>query len=199
MVCLHCRQEERLAAGARRRHTTRRFAAAAAAIAVIAFVGVQGASAFHGRLPSLRRSPSTHIVAHRPLLVSDSASVVRAPVVSPSIPQGRTPLSGGQLAVRTGDSVAVEFDTPLARTRRADKFEVVVRSTLPQIYGAVADTLLGAVPTGRLVSDRELLTVLPVRGFQLDGGARGTITIWPMTRRGQGGPLVVAYRAVVTR
>ncbi|MDQ6886879.1 MAG: hypothetical protein M3068_06245 [Gemmatimonadota bacterium] len=167
---------------------------------MIGFVGAQGVRAFYGRLPSpSSRSAATRVVAHRPQLVSESSEPMAAVPLSPSIQQGRTALAGGQLAIRAGDGVTVEFDTPLARTRRADKFEVTVRATLPQIFGAVADTLLSTIPAGRLISDRELLTESPLRGLRLDGGTRGAIAIWPVTRRGQGGPLVIAYRAIATR
>ena len=128
-------------------------------------------------------------------------SAARPVVASPTVllPQGRTDLPDSLFAVRTGDTVVVNFDTSPARTRRADKFDRIVRQTLPAIYGPLADSALAGVAEGKLANRSDLLTELPSRGIQLPvpGGYR--ITLWPQTRQGRDGPLVVAYRTVVTR
>ena len=113
--------------------------------------------------------------------------------------EGRTALTEGVVAVRTGDTVAVHFDTPLARTRRADKFERIVRETLPRVYGAVADSALAALPAGRLAAAGDLLHDLPTRGVRLPTADGATLALWPETRPGRDGPLVVTYRATVAR
>jgi hypothetical protein len=102
-------------------------------------------------------------------------------------------------AVRSGDSVRVAFDTPLARTRRPEKFERLVRATLPAIYGPRMDSLLATIPVGALAASGELLTDLPARGVHLPLGSDWTLGLWPETRPGHDGPLVVAYRSGVTR
>jgi hypothetical protein len=99
-------------------------------------------------------------------------------------------------AERSGDTVVVHFDTSPARTRRADKFERIVRQTLHTVYGPVADTLLGTVPDGQLAAPNELLTVLPQRGIHLATPTGRRIALWPETRPGRDGPLVVAYRTI---
>ena len=101
-------------------------------------------------------------------------------------------------AVRTGDTVIVHFDMPLTRTRRPDKFERVLRATLPVIYGPGVDSLLATIPTGDLARDGDLLTELPERGVHLPLSDGWTLALWPSTRAGQDGPLVVSYRATVT-
>jgi len=120
-----------------------------------------------------------------------------APLIRPVVPLGRTDLPDSLYVERRADTVVVHFDTSPTRTRRADKFEAIVRQTLRSVYGAVADTLLAAVPAGRLVQPNELVTTLPSRGIRLTTAAGARIQLWPETRPGRDGPLVVAYRAVV--
>lgn len=117
----------------------------------------------------------------------------------PIVAEGRTALGEGVVAVRVGDTVAVHFDTPLARTRRHDKFERIVRATLPAVFGALADSALRAVPPGTLSRGADLLTELPTRGVHLPTTGGATLALWPATRPGRDGPLVVAYRATLLR
>jgi hypothetical protein len=126
-----------------------------------------------------------------------AVSTPAVPVLRPIIPLGRTDLPDSLYAERRADTVVVHFDTSPARTRRADKFEAIVRQTLRAVYGPVADTLLTAVPSGRLVLPNELLTTLPSRGIRLTSAAGARIQLWPETRPGRDGLLVVAYRTVV--
>ena len=119
--------------------------------------------------------------------------------LAPVVAQGRTELTGGMFAVRSGDTVTVHFDTPEARTRRPEKFEQIVRTTLPQVHGAAAQTLLGSIAPGSLIGAVDLVNELPVRGLHLKGRDGRTISLWPETRPGRDGPLVVAYRAVPSR
>lgn len=100
------------------------------------------------------------------------------------------------VADRAGDTVRVSFDLMFSRTRRADKFEAIVRSTLPQVYGAPADSALRALPVGMMTRAGDLVTTLAERGFQIPLAGGRTIAVFPETRAGRDGPLVVAYRAV---
>jgi hypothetical protein len=113
--------------------------------------------------------------------------------------EGRTELKDDILAQRTGDTVVVDFDLVMSRTRRRDKFERVVRETLPALYGAQMDSVLAAIPEGSLVPDGDLLTELPVRGIHVPLGTGYQLTVWPETRRGRDGLLVVGYRAQVVK
>jgi len=118
--------------------------------------------------------------------------------VAPVVPVGGTALRDSMVADRAGDTVRVRFDLELSRTRRPEKFEAIVRSTLPQVYGAAVDSALRALPEGAVARAGDLVTTLPEQGFhiQLPGGRM--IAVWPETRPGRDGPLVVAYRAVAS-
>jgi hypothetical protein len=145
-----------------------------------------------------------------PAATTPAASAVPAPVrissaapasvtALPLVPVGRTALRDTMVADRAGDTVRVNFDLLLSRTRRPDKFEAIVRSTLPQVYGALADSALRALPVGAVARAGDLITTLPERGFHIPIAGGRSIAVWPETRAGRDGPLVVAYRAVASR
>lgn len=126
---------------------------------------------------------------------SPAIQVDRSARIAPIVAEGRHELTDSLYAVRSGDTVVVNFDASPTRTRRADKFEAVVRRTLPAVYGAIADSLLAAVPDGQLASPATLLTELPASGIHLErpGTSTHALTIFPQTRPGRDGPLVVSY------
>lgn len=212
-VCLRCRQEHRTASRDRRRRV---FYAASAVILGIAVLGAAGAA---GMLDSELRAAgivlppeptvtaayiapvvaTSEVIAPAETTVTSVASVTTppAPELAPVIGEGQTELPDGIVAVRGGDEVKVFFDKPLTRTRRPEKFETVVRATLPQIYGASADSALAAIPVGTLVPREGLLTDLPAQGLTIPVRDGVTLRVWPETRPGEEGPLVVRYRAKV--
>ena len=132
------------------------------------------------------------MVANRPAVAVEVA-------VSPVVPVGRTALRDTMVADRAGDTVRVSFDLELSRTRRPEKFEAIVRSTLPQVYGTAVDSALRALPVGAVARAGDLVTTLPEQGFHIPLAGGRTIAVWPETRPGRDGPLVVAYRAVASR
>lgn len=134
--------------------------------------------------------------AAKSTVATDSSMRAR---IGPIIPQGRTDLRDSLFAVRSADTVVVHFDTSPSRTRRADKFEAIVRQTLDVVFGPIADSVLAGVPSGRLVAPNELVTTLPSRGIHLTGPHGTRLVLWPETRPGRDGPLVVAYRTLVER
>ncbi len=140
----------------------------------------------------VRPAASAPVVASRP-----AAAVGLA--VSPVVPVGRTVLRDTMVAVRAGDTVRVSFDLELSRTRRPEKFEAIVRSTLPQVYGTAVDSALRALPVGVMARAGDLVTTLPEQGFHIPLAGGQTLGVWPETRPGRDGPLVVAYRAVASR
>ena len=79
------------------------------------------------------------------------------------------------------------------------KFEEIIRNTLAAVYGAKADTLLANIPRGALVTVEDLFADLPTRGLHISLPMGGALALWPQTRVREDGPLVVAYRATVTR
>jgi hypothetical protein len=127
------------------------------------------------------------------------ASVTTPPVteLAPAIGEGKTPLRDGIVAHRRGDEIMVLFDTPAARTRRPEKFEAILRATLPQIFGALVDSTLVGMPAGSLVPPHGLTTDLPTQGLYVPVSGGSTLRIWPETRPGEDGPLVVRYRVLV--
>lgn len=170
----------------------------------VMIVQSKGPSAGHLMLVS----PETRTEAsHTPAVTSVSPSMLApspaphaiVPPLQPIVSQGTTLLADSLVAVRSGDSVTLHFDTPAARTRRPEKFEQIVRSTLPAIYGPSVSSLLARIPIGRLAQAGDLLTDLPTRGLRLSLGAGWMLGVWPEIRSGHDGPLVVTYRTLVMR
>ena len=212
-ICLRCRQEQRDAARAQQQRLL--------AIGGVAFMGllglyIMGASAAN----AWNASQDTALVPVRASVIASSVSgadvkqqgaatpvavaapmppAVLQPPFSPIVPEGRSNLPDSLIAERGGDSVIVDFDTPATRTRRRDKFESVVRRTRPMVYGAHIDSVLRTIPEGDIAGGTDLLHELPQRGVHLRVGQGWTLDLWPETRPGQDGPLVVSYRARVTR
>jgi hypothetical protein len=222
-VCLRCRKENRLATRERRRRVLFATAAIVLGIATIGAAGAAGmldselrAAGFVIPVASVQSEPVVSAPPSAPEITPDSApapvasvspestvvsvaSVTIPPVaeLAATIGEGRTSLRDGIVAERHGEEITVHFDTPAARTRRADKFEAVLRSTLPQIYGARVDSALVAIPAGTLVPAHGLTTDLPTQGLYVPVPGGATLRIWPETRPGEQGPLVVRYRVLV--
>jgi len=138
----------------------------------------------------------TPVAASVPTAATSSAPSGHAMTLQ--VPLGRTGLRDSMYVERDADSVVVHFDTELARTRRRDKFEATVRATLPVLYGTRADSMLAALPDGAITGGQDLVSEAAVRGVRLPIPAGGTLELWPVTRPGRDGPLVVGYRARVT-
>jgi len=197
-VCLYCRQDARLAAKHRRNK-------AAARIAVIGLGGAALVALVVGGLvavvPRGRSADTVAVVvpASKPPESSPTGSRAEPPV-RPIVAEGRTDLGDSVFAERVGADVTVHFDTELLRTRLDEKFERVVRMTLPKVFGPEIGARLDSVSPGQFVRGGDLLTDLPSRGIALALPARNrTLMLYPVTRPGQDGPLVVAYRATVAK
>lgn len=134
-----------------------------------------------------------------PTMAASKPTAAVGVAVLPVVPVGRTALRDTMVAVRAGDTIRVSFDLELSRTRRPEKFEAIVRSTLPQLYGTAVDSALRALPVGAVARAGDLVTTLPEQGFHIPLAGGRTIGVWPETRPGRDGPLVVAYRAVASR
>jgi hypothetical protein len=166
---------------------------------------VNGGAATEVKLQGDAVSPAAASTAVPTTLAAEPASTAApvAPATPPTVPilvsEGRTDLTESLIAERAGDSLVVDFDTPQTRTRRRDKFEGVLRRTLPMIYGAPVDSVLRAIPEGGIVGSADLLNELPKRGIHLPLGDGSTLHLWPETRPGQDGPLVVTYWARIRR
>ena len=208
-VCLHCRREARESSHARIRQTTLRVAVAAACVGVGVAVLSRGTSALPWQRPQLATvaaAPAAAVRAATHGVAAPLAADAPAPAppaadarFAPRAAEGRTALrTAGMYATRAGDVVTVTFDGVMSRTRRADKFERIVRATLPEVYGDAGAVVLAAVKPGALVTPAALTAELPQRGLRLAHPDGGALTLWPETRPGRDGPLVVAYRVTAT-
>ena len=225
-ICLHCRHEARLAARIKRKRLMLRGAAAAIVVATSLAASALGATAIRGR-NAARRAESAAKAANPPVatvatLSTPASSPVGAHVDSMGrsatqtssvksisgnvsataplmliVPPGESPLPDGVTAFRDDAVVTVAFDTPLARTRVAEKFERFVRATLPAVFGSGADSALAKLPIGALASQGNLITELPTTGVRIPVGSVWEIRVYPETRKGLDGPLVIRYRTMV--
>ena len=214
-VCLRCRYDSRIAARARLKRIVLR-----AATVVILCVALVAAGTWLGAaaLRSNRRRASERAVPGDSQLTVISASrissssptraapraVRQGEAVGPAdapfgpiVPVGETVLHDGVTAIRDHGTVTLSFDTPLARTRIPEKFEKFVRETLPEIYGPSVESVLARLARGGIALQGSLLTELPHRGVRIAAGDAWTIRLFPETRPGHDGPLVVRYRVSV--
>jgi hypothetical protein len=222
-VCLRCRKENRVATRERRRRALFATAAVALGIATIGAAGAAGmldselrAAGFvipEAPVPSelLASAPPSapeptpdsapvpvpSVTPENTVVTVASVTIPTAAELAATIPEGRTSLRDGIVAERRGDEITVHFDTPVMRTRRPEKLEGILRATLPQIYGARADSALLDIPSGTLVPAHGLTTDLPTQGLYVPVPGGPTLRIWPETRAGEAGPLVVRYRVLV--
>jgi len=224
-VCLHCRHAARAVSRERRKKVVLRASAVAVVAVTVGAIGVLGAAAIRGR--GTTRPTEQRIAEARPKqpeipVVTTPAPVAEvqvpapAPVVqqadtvahanavarskapfAPVVPQGQSSLPDGPTAVRADSLVTVSFDTPMIRTRIPAKFERLVRSTLPAVYGRSIDSVLSKIPEGGIARQGDLVSELPTRGVRIPVNADWTIALYPETRPGQDGPLVVRYRVSV--
>jgi hypothetical protein len=199
-VCLRCRQDERNAARQRRCRVLTRAGLLALAGALVLALVIGGIMAVTPNRSVANTGaddgiPATVVEVSSSRTRGDtSAPAAAATTLRPAIAEGRKELAEGMYAVREGPEVTVYFDTELLRTRFDWKFEGIVRSTLPVIYGDAARTALDSITTGSLVRGGTLLEDLPQHGFPISV-AEHTVRLWPVVRPGRDGPLIVAYRA----
>lgn len=223
-VCLRCRQEQRRQVRSRQQRLA--MGGGGATLGVVA-VSMLFVSAFSGgdrpTGSSSSLSATTVAVVQQGEPEPASSTPLSGPVAPPSQPtaqlsavanpvpgqpavpslpilvrEGRSELADSIIVERAGDSIVVDFDTQNGRTRRRDKFERVVRETLPRVYGTDAASVLAAIPDGALLTG-DLITELPERGLHLPLATGWTIDLWPQTRPGRDGPLVVGYRMKARR
>lgn len=116
----------------------------------------------------------------------------------PTMAEGRRELGDSMYAIREGAQVTVHFDLETMRTRFDWKFEGIVRATLPLVFGEPTRVAMDSIPVGTWVRGGALLVDLPTRGIPLKVGDQA-LRVWPVTREGRDGPLVIGYRAASDR
>jgi hypothetical protein len=225
-VCLHCRAEARAAARQRRLRAIMRFGGIALGGGVLIALTVGGLVAVVPRAFSKDRNRDTSRGDQPPKMVIKTtprkapAVSVATPTVAPIAPlaappaaaaaartnaplrillaEGRTDLADSLYAERAGSDVVVHFDNSEWRTRFEEKFERIVRLTLPRVLGADGRAALDSLPAGTLVRGGNLLVDLPTKGIPLAiPGRVQRVMLYPVTRPGETGPLAVAYRLSV--
>jgi hypothetical protein len=146
---------------------------------------------------SAHTTDTTQNAIHPTLAGEPAAPAVTEPPAPPFeavIARGQSTLVGGATAIRGDSEVVVTFDNETMRTRRAEKFEQVVRATLVSVYGAPMKEVLSSTPVGAIAEQGELLTELPSRGVRIPLNGAWMVRLFPETRPGQDGPLVIRYR-----
>lgn len=222
-VCLRCRHDARVAARDRMKRLMLRGGALTIVAATVITAATLGGTAMRGRSAANRQAPSSTTPAGAPVVVATADSVAAdsaaratqtrpdstvptnqtvapssaAAPFAPILPMGESALSDGMTANRGDSVVVVSFDVQLSRTRRGQKFEQIVRATLPAIYGPVADSALARIPDGGIAEQGDLMSQLTERGVRIRLTPPWEIRVYPETRSGPGGPLVVRYRASV--
>jgi hypothetical protein len=212
-ICLRCRQEQRDVDRARQQRLVVKVGVIGLGLVFAYVAGASIVTAVRGASTAARKTElptmlaTTEVVQQGGRRSVDAPRMERAPaasqVAAPSpvsaplsiiVAAGRTDTADDVILERTGDSVVVDFDTDAARTRRGDKFERIVRQTLPLVYGPRVELVLAAIPAGTLANDGDLVTELPVRGIHLALADGWMLDVFPETRPGRDGPLVVTYR-----
>ncbi len=171
-------------------------------VAAAAITDAGGDAAVPKTAPAPTSAPSQQGSALAAATVSAAPAAPVATVVvpvAPVVPQGQTPLADSLLATRADSVVTVWFDRTMIRTRNPVKFERLVRSTLPALYGAVADSALKRIPEGAFAQQGDLINELPTRGLRIPLAPGWMFALFPITRPGHDGPLVTQYRVSVIR
>ena len=222
-ICLHCRHEARMITKERRRRLMLRGSAFGAVLLILGSVGTIGAVTLR-RYSATRRTEARAqavqpVVASKPAVDSTpSATAPQAPAagqvaatttalppsavptpLKPVLPEGTTTLPSGMTATRHDSVVVLSFDFAGARTRMPERFERLVRSTLPAVYGARADSAVRAIPDGGIARQGDLFTELTERGVRIPVSTGWAIALYPIPRPGRDGPLVTQYRVTVTK
>jgi hypothetical protein len=196
------------------------FLGLASVAAILGVAGISAASTLRHRAPEVNQSagnvtnPASQQAPVTPPVVQQSLTPAPAPVAAAAQPTaeptrptagvsfalvtGRTQLSDSVYAVRSGDSVTVNFDAYGYRTRRSSKFETTLRATLPHVYGKSATASLNAL-SGEIVTSGDVVGALARDGmrFTLDNGV--AIRIQVLTRVVRDGPIAIGYVTTVER
>ena len=138
-------------------------------------------------------------VVPAPVAVAEPTPARPSPVGGFVLVEGRTQLADSVYAIRTGDSVLVNFDAFGFRTRRSDKIEQSLRLTLPLVFGKMATASVDTMASGTFVTEHDVVGALATNGMRvrLDNGATAHIRI--LTRMVSGGPIAIGYLTTIER
>ena len=228
-VCLRCRHEHAQATSRRRQKFLMQFLGLASIAAIVGVAGIGAASTLRNQPAETTSEGSLLVADKRPTTTAKTApqKTAPAPVVQQAVPpvatapapevtpapaaprpatrggfvlvEGQTQLTDSIYALRAGDSVVVNFDRFGYRTRRPDKLESSLRTSLPLVYGRMATAFLDTLKQGDLVTNRDVVGALATNGMRvtLDNGA--VVHIRVLTRVGRDGELAVGYLTTIER
>jgi hypothetical protein len=222
-VCLRCRHDQWRSAQRRRQKMLMQLLALGAVGGLLGVAGVSAASTLRDRHDAVTETSGGTVGAEakhaaetkravvpvskpaEPAVVQASSTPAPAPAASHSVKrgfaivEGRTSLTDSIYAMRSGDSVIVNFDAQGYRTRRPDKLERSLRLTLPLVYGRSVTQSFDTVKAGELVTSKDVIGELATTGMKiaLDNGT--IVHLRVLTRTGRDGPLAVGYVTLVER
>lgn len=163
------------------------------------------------RAASKSKAPAPVVQAPAVVLQAQEAPVdstpkpAPAPVTRPAprggfvLVEGKTQLTDSIYAIRTGDSVLVNFDAYGYRTRRSDKFEGTLRESLPLVFGRLATSNIDTLAAGQLVANHDVIGSLASEGMRITLGNGATARVRVLTREVTGGPIAIGYLAIIER
>jgi hypothetical protein len=156
--------------------------------------------------PARSQAPETTTAAAAvnpptPAPVSTPAPAIETPLRHGgfAVSEGRTQIADSIVAIRTGDSVIVNFDAYGFRTRRSDKIENTFRMTLPMILGKMATSGLDTVANGALVTNRDVIGSLATEGMRFTLANGSVVRLRVLTRPVTDGPIAIGYLATFER
>jgi hypothetical protein len=228
-VCLRCRHEQAQASSRRRQKFFMQFLGLASIVAILGVAGASAASSLRndtsetmseGSITVQEKRPPTAAKVSPPVTVAAPvvqqaaapAVTIPAPDTTPApvaprpaarggfvLVEGQTQLTDSIYAIRSGDSVVVNFDRFGYRTRRSDKLETSLRATLPLIYGRSATAFIDTLKPGQLVTERDVVGTLATTGMlvTLDNGSEVRVRV--LTRTGRDGELAIGYLTTIAR
>ena len=150
-------------------------------------------------VPPAPVQPTVNVPVSTVAPVPAAAPAPKTIALKPVVPEGTTTLASGMTATRHDTVVVLSFDFAGARTRIPERFERLVRTTLPSVYGLRADSAVRAIPEGGIARQGDLFTDLTERGVRIPLSTGGAIALYPISRAGRDGPLVTQYRVTVTK
>jgi hypothetical protein len=146
-------------------------------------------------------APAPVTVSPAPVTAAPEATVPPRPATRGGfvLVEGKTQLSDSVYAIRTGDSVIVNFDAYGYRTRRSAKFENSLRETLPMVFGKMATASLDTIAAGSLVTNRDVVGALAGEGMPITLSNGASVRIKVLTRVVTDGPIAIGYLTIIER
>ena len=155
-----------------------------------AFLDVEGSRRLHGTGPEIATAIRARVRADTGLTVSIGVATTKLLAkLSSDLAK-----PDGLLVVEPGTELDVLH--PLAVRRLWGVGPATERKLTALGVQTVGE--LAALPEGAIAGGRDLVNEVAVHGVRLPIPTGGTLELWPVTRSGRDGPLVVGYRVRAT-